>query len=100
MILITETVLRFELPLEAIDNVDSEAGSGSGTTSLFSCQHPRPSFIIYNNNAFFHDSTLLQNSTQQDVSPYIVSAKIGRASSVKLHRSFVEYTLAKPVSTK
>ena len=97
MSLLTETVIRFELPTEAIDNVENE--SNSSTTSLFNCQRPKPSFIIYNNNAFFHDSTLLQDSTQQDVSPYIVSAKIDRASNVKLNRSFVEYTLAKDVSS-
>ena len=89
----SDTLIRFELPSEAIDAAGNESDIASG----FDCQRPRPSFIVYNNNGFFRDSSFDLNRTNQDVSPYVVAAKVGRATNVRLLTSRAEYTLARPV---
>ena len=77
--------------------MDDGLSSSSDVASVFDCQRPKPSFIVYNNNAFFLDSSAPINQTKQDVSSFIVSAKVGQAASVQLNTSAVEYTLARPV---
>ena len=77
--------------------MDDGLSGSSDVASVFDCQRPKPSFIVYNNNAFFLDSSAPLNQTKQDVSSFIVSAKVGQAASVQLNTSAVEYTLARPV---